>query len=74
MAKIAILGSGNVGSALQRGLSRFGGHEIRTSHRTDAKDYSAIHLCQPASYVFAGTAPLAMRRIPSGTNSSRYSM
>ncbi len=37
MAKIAILGSGNVGSALARGLGR-GGHEVRTSRRNDARE------------------------------------
>lgn len=37
MTKIAIVGSGNVGSALARGLSR-GGHEVRTSKRNDARD------------------------------------
>ena len=37
MAKIAIIGSGNVGSALARGLSRVG-HDVRTSKRQDAKE------------------------------------
>lgn len=37
MANIAILGSGNVGSALARGLMR-AGHEVRTSRRQDAKE------------------------------------
>jgi 8-hydroxy-5-deazaflavin:NADPH oxidoreductase len=37
MAKIAIIGSGNVGRALERGLSRWG-HEVRTSTRPDARD------------------------------------
>jgi predicted dinucleotide-binding enzyme len=38
MAKIAILGIGNVGSALARGLTRAGGHEVRTSKKQDAKE------------------------------------
>src|SRR5690606_39106736 len=37
MSKIAILGSGNVGSALQRGLSGKR-HETRTSTRIDARE------------------------------------
>jgi predicted dinucleotide-binding enzyme len=37
MAKIAIIGSGNVGSALQRGLSR-SGHEVRNSKKPDARE------------------------------------
>jgi predicted dinucleotide-binding enzyme len=37
MAKIAILGSGNVGSALARGLAR-GGHDVRASKKQDAKE------------------------------------
>jgi predicted dinucleotide-binding enzyme len=37
MAKIAIIGSGNVGSALERGLSR-SGHEVRTSTQPDARE------------------------------------
>ena len=37
MKKIAILGKGNVGSALERGLSR-AGHEVRTSKRHDARE------------------------------------
>jgi 8-hydroxy-5-deazaflavin:NADPH oxidoreductase len=35
--KIAIIGSGNVGSALARGLARTG-HEVKTSTRQDAKE------------------------------------
>lgn len=37
MAKIAIIGRGNVGSALERGLSR-AGHEVRTSGKADASE------------------------------------
>jgi hypothetical protein len=37
MAKIAIIGSGNVGSALARGLTRAGG-EVRTAKKADAKE------------------------------------
>ena len=37
MAKIAIIGSGNVGSALARGLGR-SGHDVRTSRHDDAKE------------------------------------
>ena len=37
MNRIAIVGSGNVGSALARGLSRVG-HEVRTSKRPDARE------------------------------------
>jgi 8-hydroxy-5-deazaflavin:NADPH oxidoreductase len=37
MAKIGVIGSGNVGSALARGLTR-AGHEVRTSRRQDAKE------------------------------------
>jgi predicted dinucleotide-binding enzyme len=37
MAKIAIIGKGNVGSALQRGLSR-AGHDVRTSGTDDSKE------------------------------------
>jgi 8-hydroxy-5-deazaflavin:NADPH oxidoreductase len=37
MANIAILGSGNVGSALARGLTR-AGHDVRTSKKQDARD------------------------------------
>lgn len=37
MSKIAIIGSGNVGSALQRGLMRTG-HDVKTSHEQDAKE------------------------------------
>lgn len=37
MKKIAIVGKGNVGSALERGLSR-AGHEVRTSKRPDARE------------------------------------
>jgi predicted dinucleotide-binding enzyme len=37
MAKIAIIGHGNVGSALERGLSR-AGHEVRPSGKQDAKE------------------------------------
>lgn len=37
MTKIAIVGSGNVGRALERGLSRCG-HEVRTSKRDDARE------------------------------------
>lgn len=37
MANIAILGSGNVGSALARGLTR-AGHDVRTSKKQDAKE------------------------------------
>ena len=40
MAKIAIIGSGNVGSALERGLSR-AGHEVRKSRRGDAQEKAA---------------------------------
>ncbi len=38
MTKVAIIGSGNVGSALERGLSRSGRHEVRTAKRRDAKE------------------------------------
>ena len=37
---IAIIGNGNVGSALQRGLSR-AKHDVRTSTKTDAKETAA---------------------------------
>lgn len=37
MTKIAIIGTGNVGKALGRGLSR-GNHEVRTSKRPDARE------------------------------------
>jgi predicted dinucleotide-binding enzyme len=37
MTKIGIIGKGNVGSALQRGLSR-AGHEVRTSGKADAEE------------------------------------
>ena len=37
MAKIAIIGKGNVGGALQRGLSR-AGHEVRASGKADATE------------------------------------
>jgi len=37
MAKIAILGSGNVGSALARGLTR-ARHDVKTSKRQDARE------------------------------------
>jgi predicted dinucleotide-binding enzyme len=37
MAKIAIIGQGNVGSALERGLSR-AGHDVRASGKGDANE------------------------------------
>lgn len=40
MAKIAIIGHGNVGSALERGLSR-AGHEVRASRKADAAEKAA---------------------------------
>lgn len=38
--KIAIIGSGNVGSALRRGLER-AGHEVRTSSKDDVRETAA---------------------------------
>jgi predicted dinucleotide-binding enzyme len=40
MAKIAVIGRGNVGSALHRGLSR-GTHDVRSSGKPDAKEKAA---------------------------------